>query len=393
MKKEKIIFWESLSHIAGGQRVLLNLLPFFVKDFSATVIIPENGEFSHACKDIDADIVYIQTGSYSLGKKTFSDVLSFIFRTPGIIFQGIRVCRGADIIYVNSTRVLPWAVIIGSILRIPILWHSHILLSDKKTQALTRFFGSFPIVKRIIAVSEVASRQFSEFEKKTEIVKNSVDIDKFQPMKEILDSRSGAGMTEGEWGGNETMSVPQTIWRIGIVGDIVPQKGHSTLLKAASILQKQGKDFCISVIGKPRENSISYREELERESSNLLLQDKIEFLGQLKDMQNIYSKFDLIVVSSLVPETCSLVICETLACGVPVIGSRIGAIPELISDGQTGYLFEAGNSEDLAEKIILFFSDSEKIRLMKKQCRQYAEENFNLEEMYKRIKKIIQEIS
>lgn len=389
MNIKKIIFWESLSHVAGGQRVLLNLLPFFVKDFLVIVIIPEDGELAIACRDIGADVRYIQAGSYHLGRKTFLDVLSFIFRTPRIIFQGIHVCRGTDFIYVNSTRVLPWAVIVGSILHAPVLWHSHILLSDKKTRMLVRFFGSFPMVKKIIAVSEVANSQFSEFAKKTEIVKNSVDIRKFHSRNKNMNSRSEMGMTEGAQDGNDKGGV----WRIGIVGDIVPQKGHSVLLKAASILQKQGKDFHISIIGEPRENSILYKEELQKEIFEFGLRDRVEFLGQLKEMQNMYSNFDLIIVPSFVPEACPMVICESFACGVPVIGSRIGAISEFISDGETGYLFEAGSEKDLAEKIVLFFSGSEKIQFMKRRCREYAEKNFDLEGMYKKIKIIIQEIS
>ena len=62
-------------------------------------------------------------------------------------------------------------------------------------------------------------------------------------------------------------------------------------------------------------------------------------------------KYDALVVPSVWLETGPLVVLEAFAAGVPVIGSRLGGIAEMVRDGVDGLLFGAGNPEDLADKI------------------------------------------
>jgi glycosyltransferase involved in cell wall biosynthesis len=61
---------------------------------------------------------------------------------------------------------------------------------------------------------------------------------------------------------------------------------------------------------------------------------------------------EAVIVPSLVPETFSIVTRESFACGLPVIASRIGALPEAIHDGEDGWLFEPGDSTELAQLLL-----------------------------------------
>ena len=62
-------------------------------------------------------------------------------------------------------------------------------------------------------------------------------------------------------------------------------------------------------------------------------------------------KYDALLVPSVCLETGPLVVLEAFAAGVPVIGSRLGGIAEMVQDGMDGLLFEAGNSKDLADAV------------------------------------------
>jgi glycosyltransferase involved in cell wall biosynthesis len=64
----------------------------------------------------------------------------------------------------------------------------------------------------------------------------------------------------------------------------------------------------------------------------------------------------VLVFPSVLYETFGMSIIEAFACGLPVVASRLGAMAELVSDRQTGLLFEAGNSRDLAEKLSWAFT-------------------------------------
>jgi glycosyltransferase involved in cell wall biosynthesis len=71
---------------------------------------------------------------------------------------------------------------------------------------------------------------------------------------------------------------------------------------------------------------------------------------------------DAVVVPSLVPETFSIVVREAFACGLPVIASRIGALPEAIRDGEDGWLFEPGDVPELAELLARVDEDRDLLR-------------------------------
>jgi glycosyltransferase involved in cell wall biosynthesis len=85
-------------------------------------------------------------------------------------------------------------------------------------------------------------------------------------------------------------------------------------------------------------------------------------------------------------ENAPISILESFAYGKPVIGSRIGGIPEMIDDGINGFLFESGNAIDLKNKLELILGISDKeIREMGKAARQKVEKHFNAELHYKRL--------
>ena len=98
------------------------------------------------------------------------------------------------------------------------------------------------------------------------------------------------------------------------------------------------------------------------------------------------------IVPSECYENCPMAILESFAMGKPVIGSNIGGIPELISDGFDGLLFESGNEMDLKEKIFYLFNNSSKIKEMGKRGREKVEEKYSKELHYQKINKIYQKL-
>jgi glycosyltransferase involved in cell wall biosynthesis len=94
----------------------------------------------------------------------------------------------------------------------------------------------------------------------------------------------------------------------------------------------------------------------------------------------------------ILPSTCfdnsPMAIMEAFSLGKPVIGSRIGGIPELVKDGKTGLNFEAGNIEDLRAKIKYLIDNPAKIAEMGKNARTFAEEELNSEKYYQGLMKI-----
>jgi len=85
-------------------------------------------------------------------------------------------------------------------------------------------------------------------------------------------------------------------------------------------------------------------------------------------------------------------ILESFVLGKPVLSSNIGSIPELVKDGETGLLFEIGNSEDLADKIIWLVKHLDECRKMGEKARKRVEDEHNKELHYERLMSLFNKI-
>jgi len=135
--------------------------------------------------------------------------------------------------------------------------------------------------------------------------------------------------------------------RIGMIGRIGPEKGQLEFVKAARIL-KSNYEFV--VCGAPLfsdATSIRYLEQVRGFAAGL----PIEFPGWCEDVHPVLSTLDLLVVPSGPGEATTRVILEAYAAGVPVVASNSGGIPEIVSDGETGFLAPPGDPAKLAARI------------------------------------------
>jgi len=108
--------------------------------------------------------------------------------------------------------------------------------------------------------------------------------------------------------------------------------------------------------------------------------DRAEFLGQQNGeaLKNLIKNAACIVVPSEWYENCSMSVLESMACGKPVIGSRVGGIPEQIEDGQTGFLFAPGNKLQLAQKISSLLASRDLRRRLGQKARQKVLREYSL---------------
>lgn len=165
-------------------------------------------------------------------------------------------------------------------------------------------------------------------------------------------------------------------------GRLTAKKGLFALLYAV-----KGLDVQLKVIGNG-----PIRQELEKKAVTENINNVI-FMGY-KSGEELKKeiKFSIAtVLPSECPETFGRAIIESFALGKPVIGARIGGIPELVKDGKTGYTFEPGSIEDLRNKIGVILNNSKnKTVLMGKRARSLVENNYNPDRHYQNLIKIYQ---
>lgn len=156
-------------------------------------------------------------------------------------------------------------------------------------------------------------------------------------------------------------------------GRLSREKGLATLIEAV-----KGIPVVLKVIGDGPQ-----REELTRRAKSAGL-DNVRFLGYLqgKSLHQEIRNSRFVVVPSEWPEIFGRVVIEGYALGKPVLGARIGAIPELVQDFKTGLTFEPGNVEDLREKIGYLAGHSDLLRKMGREGRELVEKEFNPSKHY-----------
>jgi len=165
------------------------------------------------------------------------------------------------------------------------------------------------------------------------------------------------------------------------VGRIEPLKGVDTLLRAMAILKRDCRsficpDYLIIIGGDPgreEDNLSDEMAQLQALSCDLELNDMVIFLGKRGQdtLPYYYSAAEVVVMPSHY-ESFGMVALEAMACGTPVIASRVGGLAYLVKDGETGYFVPAQDPEALAEKLRSLFVDHELREAFGAQAAAYA---------------------
>jgi L-malate glycosyltransferase len=120
---------------------------------------------------------------------------------------------------------------------------------------------------------------------------------------------------------------------------------------------------------------------------DLNLTDYVLFLGKQENVEELYSISDLKLLLSE-KESFGLVLLEAMACGVPCIGTNIGGIPEVIADGETGFICEVGNVEEIAKRAIQILSDENLYKTMSEKSMKRVKTTFNAHAIVQEYEKI-----
>jgi glycosyltransferase involved in cell wall biosynthesis len=323
-----ILFLDQFSTIGGGQRSLLELLPMIVKrGWNARVAVSGEGVYSQQLRASGFPVEVISCGTYTSGRKKMSDIARYAWKTPQITKRVFEIVTAYDIdlLYVNGPRLLPPAALVARRLSIPLFFHSHHRISQ---QAGVRLAGKSLRWARadVVACCSFAAEPLQPYlsKDKVRIVYNGVP--EMHCQRRPLDTS------------------PR---RIGVIGRIEPEKGQIQFVNAARILGEQFPDCQFLVVGAPLFSSPHYFETVKKAARDL----PFRFAGWQDDISSIFAKLDLLVVPSTPVDSTPRVIVEAFSAGVPVVAFAAGGIPEIVKDGQTGFLASDFTAEALASRI------------------------------------------
>jgi glycosyltransferase involved in cell wall biosynthesis len=133
---------------------------------------------------------------------------------------------------------------------------------------------------------------------------------------------------------------------VGIVGRIFPIKNHRLFLDAATLVAQREPGARFVIVGDG-----TLRPEMEDHAHRMGIADRVIFTGWRQDLPRVYADLDLLAVTSNNEGTPFSAI-EAMAAGCPVVATRVGGLPDLIQEGQTGYLVPPGDARAVAEAML-----------------------------------------
>lgn len=149
----------------------------------------------------------------------------------------------------------------------------------------------------------------------------------------------------------QTAACARTGLRIGFAGRLSYEKGPDVFLRAAAQVLRVRPETSFFIAGDGPE-----RAALDRLIADLNLSNSVTMLGRCNDMREFYNSIDVMALSSRT-EGLPVALLEAMASGLPVIATRVGAVPQVIRENETGLLVEPGYHTELAESMLRLLDD------------------------------------
>jgi len=237
-----------------------------------------------------------------------------------------------------------------------------------KNNFLNRYKYGFPAA--VVAISSLVEENLKNFGRTENVEKiySCVDTDKFKPLS----------------GKYESGRI-----RVGMAGALsLGHKDYETFVKTAEIVSRSHPEVSFEIAGEG-----DGHRRIKKMIKDRGLEDKVFLKGFVEDISGFIASLDILLHTAHY-EGLGTVILQALACGVPVVASRVGGIPEIINHGFNGYLTEKNSPGETSSKVLVLINDSTKRKEMGMSGRKSVKRKFSPEvmaskylDLYKRVKK------
>ncbi len=316
----KVLYCESGSGKGGSANSLLE----FLKAARTSEIEPTVLCYAKYARErfetVGVPVVQLDAGRLAQG----------LVRTRRLILEG-----GFDLLHANNDIYshLP-TLLLARTCPIPAVVHHRAVRALTRAERFLRRFIAYHVAVSLHVRDNLIAHDIKE--QRISVIHNAVAL----PDRASLDR----GFARRDIGLADTTRLA------GYIGTLRPEKGLEVLIDAAGRIAEPA-DLHYVIMGNDYERAHGYRDKLKELVSARGMGDRFHFTGHVADVTRWIGSMDVLVFPTLLPEGFGRATVEGMACGVPVIASNIGAIPEIIEDGITGYLVAPGAVDTLAQKI------------------------------------------
>ena len=297
-----------------------------------------------------------------------------ILRTVSYYMKSLFVVKkiNPDIVHVQTIFLALSGLLIKKFLHKPYVVYgrgSDVYLSWRFKNLISK-----PILKNadaIIALTEDMKRGIQKiWDRDAFVVPNGIDLDRFE------------NLSREEF--RKRLKIEEAEKIIIFVGGLRPVKGVKYLIEAMKIIIDKNRNTKLFIVGDGEE-----REYLENLVRNLNLEKHINFIGQVpnEEVREYMAASNVFILPSL-SEGFPVTVVEAMASGLPIVATNVRGLPEIVKDGENGFLVEPKNLEEIADKVLLLLKNEELRKRIskrnKEEVKKYSWKNIveKLEDVY-----------
>ncbi|NOY87397.1 MAG: glycosyltransferase [Deltaproteobacteria bacterium] len=347
----KILHVETGMHLYGGALQVYHLLDGLKHkgEIENILVCPTGSRIGIEAKSV-ADRVYTVSMRGDLD-------LPFILRLTRIIHQ-----ERPDIVHLHSRR---GADILGGIAAK--LTGTRCILTRRVDNPEHRLIAGlkYGLYNHIIAISNGI---------KAVLVSEGVPTEKISCVRSAVDVEKYSQPGDRKWFLKE-FGLPGDARTCAVVAQLIERKGHRYLIEAIPEILRNCSEAYFLFLGKgPMEAELK----LLCGKSGIL--DHVIFAGFRDDPERVIPCLDLLVHPALM-EGLGVSLLQAAAAGVPIVGTRVGGIPEVVRDGMNGYLIEPGSTGAITDAVVRLLARPDSARAMGLAGKKMVRESFSIEEM------------
>jgi glycosyltransferase involved in cell wall biosynthesis len=294
-----------------------------------------------------------------------------------------RLIRDENIaaIHCNNMLVKTAGALAAQWARVPAVLHVRNLHETAGKVFLYGNLARLPAVRLIVSNSDASAAPYRRAAPdKVVVVHNGIDFEEYR-----LD-RTDRAVTDGV---RRELSVSDDTLLVGFTGNLIPRKGVDLLVRAAARVLETRKQVVFVAVGQvPIGNPVDYQARYESLARELGIADRFRFVGFREDVRPAVAEFDMLVLPSL-QEPFGRSIIEAMALGTPVVASRVGGIPEIITDGRDGLLVEPGDVGGLAGAISSLLDDASRRAKLADAALETVRQRFDVAELTRQIEDLL----
>lgn len=275
--------------------------------------------------------------------------------------------RKIDILQTNSWGPLVEGFLAARLARVPILVHAEYgtIESRWRNRCVQRFL--WRAFDRVVAICQPLARSLAETIRfpcdRIQVIPAGVDTERLRPSH--VDKRDL----------RRDLGLPPDGLLLGMIARFVPLKDHDGVIRAVARLREAGWDVRLALVGEGL-----LRGALEESAHALGVADRVHFMGLIPRVEPLLNALDMLISNSH-REGMSITILEGMACGLPVVATKVGAAAELLADGAAGVLFPPQDTTALVTAISDLAQQPARRRLLGQAARQRAEAVFSITAM------------